>query len=276
MLRYVIAFVVAASAFWIGQADSQSSWQAVRIDGGGFVTGIDIECDQGVRVCTPGVGTVTKVVRTDTAAAWLWDSGRGLWKQLVTRQSFPDAGFGDFYGACEIRISPSNTNHLYLYFTLGAGNKTAGYIFELLNKGATWTRTGFSSVACDAANSGAPEGKQLGFKMGVAPNNDAVLYVGDRVEGRLLHDKRWPGCANDVCTDSDGHDPGWRRQFEPDRLRSVRRHREHRLHQQQWSRHLEMHKRVHLPIVLRIELVGNADDVREHSGGSERHTVGRR
>ena len=153
-------------------------WSQLRIDGGGFVTGIDIQCNQGVGSCSAGSGTVTMVNRTDTAGAWLWNGN--LWTQILTKQSFPAGEFryAGFLGVCEIRIAPSNTNHLYMYFNVNQGN---GYVYESLNKGTTWTRTGFSAVNCDAAAS--PEPKQYGPKIAVDPYNEAVTYVGTQTSG---------------------------------------------------------------------------------------------
>lgn len=154
-------------------------WFQLRIDGGGFVTGIDIQCNQGVGNCSAGNGTVTMVNRTDTAGAWLWNGS--LWTQIVTKQSFPagDFTYAGFQGVCEIRIAPSNTNHLYMYFTINQGN---GYVYESLNRGTTWTRTGFSNVTCAAAGGNlAPE--QFGPKMAIDPYNETIMYVGTETSG---------------------------------------------------------------------------------------------
>src|SRR5579864_6373235 len=171
-----------------GGPSGLTGWQRVGIDGGGYVDGLEFECDQGVGACTPGVGTVTKIARTDTAGAWLWNTSLGKWTQLVTVQSIPpytacnatpcgDNGWGNEMGVCEIRIAPTNTNHLYMYWSTRGAN---GYIYESLNKGATWTRTGFSSIYCSAS---ADPQRLMGTKMAVDPANEAVVFVGTTSNG---------------------------------------------------------------------------------------------
>src|SRR4051794_41942957 len=76
------------------------NWKPVRIGAGGWLTGIDIAPDG------------TKVVRTDTYGAYIWDGTE--WRQLVTAKSMPaaDVGVDNNEGVFEIRVAPSDTNRL--------------------------------------------------------------------------------------------------------------------------------------------------------------------
>src|SRR5882724_9340712 len=61
----------------VNEATYGTTWSTLKIGGGGFVTGIDIASDG------------TKVVRTDTYGAWLYNTATNLWQQLVTASSMP-------------------------------------------------------------------------------------------------------------------------------------------------------------------------------------------
>lgn len=166
------------------------TWAPVRFDGGGFDTGTDIQCDQGVGACSNGVGTVTKVTRVDVGGAYVSAPGcvatqaNPCWHQVVTRQSMPATNsansFGNFYGVCEIKIAPSNTSHLYMYYTLGAGNLTATYVYESLNRGTTWQQTNFPvTTPCNSGDPGS--GTTYRFMapwIAIDPANENVVFVG--------------------------------------------------------------------------------------------------
>ena len=77
ILIFVAVLLLAApspllAAFGIFQLASNigAGWQIMPIGGGGFVTGLAIECDQGVASCNNS-GTVTKLARVDVWGAYL-------------------------------------------------------------------------------------------------------------------------------------------------------------------------------------------------------------
>jgi photosystem II stability/assembly factor-like uncharacterized protein len=149
--------------------------QALKIGAGGQITNLDIQCNQGVGQCNNS-GTVTRVARTDTYGAWIFDNTSGLWRQLVT-STFPDNLFGDAAGpngCCgvyEIRIAPSNTQIFYMYLN--------GYLYKTTNQGTTWTRTAFSRVPANP-NTGT---KFEGPFLAIDPANANVVYVGTPLSG---------------------------------------------------------------------------------------------
>jgi hypothetical protein len=167
------------------------SWRTLAIGPGGQLTNLDIQCDQGVRRCSPGVGTVTKVVRTDTYGAWLRDANvpgcgnasdvSGCWRQLVTPSSMPHPVDGN--GVYEIVIAPSNTSHLYMYY---GGD---GCLYSSANKGLTWVADGLlkgpSCIAADP-NTGAGGSKFLGPFMAVDPQNEDIVYTATPSSGAFV------------------------------------------------------------------------------------------
>ena len=81
-------------------------WRPVRIGGGGFVTGIDMDSS----------GT-TRVTRTDVYGAYLWLPSQDRWVQLVTAATMPaeyriQNGMNE--GAYEAVVAPSDPQRIYL------------------------------------------------------------------------------------------------------------------------------------------------------------------
>ncbi len=65
---------------------AETIWRTLRI-GGGWLTSIDISPDG-----------ATRVVRTDTYGAYIWDQERAEWRQLVTAGSMPGPHAESDYG----------------------------------------------------------------------------------------------------------------------------------------------------------------------------------
>ena len=77
-------------------------WQTLKVGAGGFATGLDIDPDG------------TRVVRTDTNGAYLWNGTQ--WVQLVTSSSMPAAFDFSGQGVYEIQMAPSNSSIMYMMF----------------------------------------------------------------------------------------------------------------------------------------------------------------
>jgi hypothetical protein len=137
-------------------SEAVPGWKPLKIGAGGFITGIEIAPDG------------TKVARTDTYGAYIWDIGTSAWKQLVTTYSMPasDAGFGAAGGVYEIAIASSQTSRLYMLFN--------GYVFRSDDRGDDWVRTGFKHVAGIDPNAST---RLFGRYMTVDPANPDIVYV---------------------------------------------------------------------------------------------------
>jgi hypothetical protein len=149
---------------------SDTTFQTLKIGAGGYVTGLNIAMDG------------TKVIRTDTYGAYLFDTsmpntgnigGAGAWRQLVTANSMsaPDGRFGRHAGVYEIAIAPSDSRRVYTYFN--------GYVYKSIDRGQTFTRTAFTNVPADTFASD----RYFGRFMAVDPVNPDVLYVGTPKSG---------------------------------------------------------------------------------------------
>lgn len=140
-------------------------WRTLRVGAGGWITGLDISPDG-----------MTRIVRTDTYGAYIWDDTSARWTQLVTATSMPalDVGIDQGAGVYEIRVAPSYSARLYMAYR--------GYVYRSDNRGHTWTRTGFARVPLDAND----EFRTFGQKMAVDPVDPNVVYVGTPKNGLFV------------------------------------------------------------------------------------------
>jgi hypothetical protein len=138
------------------------SWRPLRVGAGGWLTGLDMSTD----------GT-TRVVRTDTYGAYVWDAAGGQWRQLVTSTSMPaaDVDVDKNAGVYEVRVAPSDATRLYLAYL--------GNVYRSDNRGGSWSRTAFATVPMEP-NDGY---RMTGQKMAVDPANPDVVYVGTQQDG---------------------------------------------------------------------------------------------
>ena len=137
-------------------------WKPLRIGAGGWLTGLDISADGS-----------TRLVRTDTYGAYVWDAGQ--WKQLVTASSMPaaDVGVEKNEGVYEIRVAPGNASRLYMSYR--------GYVYRSDDRGAHWTKTAFAQATMEPND----DYRMYGQKMAVDPANPDVVYAGTQNKGLL-------------------------------------------------------------------------------------------
>src|ERR1700692_2624031 len=150
-----------------GKPPATAIWKPLAIGAGGWLVGMDIAADG------------TKVVRTDTYGAYLWNGSR--WAQLVNATSLPagDVAVDNNEGVYEIRIAPSNTSRLYMTYL--------GWVYRSDNQGTTWTKTAFTQIAGWVAGAYANDNYRFyGEKLAVDPANADVVYVGTPVTGLFV------------------------------------------------------------------------------------------
>lgn len=188
--------IIVVSLFWCTLITPASAWfrgaaaddtiKTLRVGGGGQLTSIDIQCDQGVGQCNNS-GTTTKVIRTDTYGAYVWRTNgtcdinipSPCWQQVVSVNSLPSGDPIAAFNACangkycapyEIRIAPSNTNVAYMYL------RDSLYRTSNLNTSGTvtWVKTAFASATAT------PEGntKFFGPFLAIDPQNANAIVVG--------------------------------------------------------------------------------------------------
>lgn len=162
---YLLGLALAVAAP-LAAASSGYDWQPLRIGGGGWLTGLDISADGS-----------TRVVRTDTYGAYLWDAGTSRWIQLVTSESLPvdEVDVERAQGVYEIRVAPSQPNRLYMAYD--------GRVFRSDTRGSRWSATAFPRVSTMDPNDAF---RTWGEKMAVDPVNPDHVLVGTPRDGLFV------------------------------------------------------------------------------------------
>jgi hypothetical protein len=140
------------------------TWKNVAVGGGGFVTGI---------VFSP-VQNGLAYARTDVGGFYRWSGATNTWTPLS--DAFP-ASQGNYLGGESIAPDPVNANIVYAAAGMyrGSGN---GAILRSTDQGQTWTVN-----AINVPMGGNENGRGMGERLAVDPNNTAILYFGSRTAG---------------------------------------------------------------------------------------------
>lgn len=142
------------------------SWANVPINGGGFVTGV---------VFNPARKNLV-YARTDIGGAYRWNAANGSWIPLT---DWIGESNSNLLGIESLATDPVDPNRLYLaagtYTSSWAGD---GAVLRSTDQGAT-----FTTVPLPFKLGGNEDGRSMGERLAVDPNNDAVLYLGTRHNG---------------------------------------------------------------------------------------------
>ncbi|WP_138752240.1 sugar-binding protein [Paenibacillus sinopodophylli] len=158
MLLFVLSAPSASAA-----VTEPYKWNNVAIGGGGFVTGMAIHPTEPDLV----------YIRTDVGGAHRWDPVNHKWIQLMDWLTEPDA---NLYGIDSIALDPSDPDVVYV--AAGTFEWPKWDILKSTDRGATWTKTGFSKK--QFANG---PGRDLGERLAVDPNNGNIIFMGSRFDG---------------------------------------------------------------------------------------------
>jgi photosystem II stability/assembly factor-like uncharacterized protein len=141
-------------------------WKPLRIGAGGYVTGLDIAKDG------------TKIVRADSAGAFVWSDAGKQWQPLLTMATMPKGEWGHEVqlstGIYEAIVAPSNSQRIYVAFN--------GYVFRSDNRGQSFTKTGLKKISM----SGNDDFRMFGKKMAVDPVNPNVVVIGSQTDGVFI------------------------------------------------------------------------------------------
>jgi hypothetical protein len=130
----------------------------LAIGAGGQLTGIDIAPDG------------TKVVKTDTFGAYIWNRDTKRWDQLVTASSMPVSAGA--HGVWEIVLAPQKTSRIFMIYD--------NRVYRSDDRGASWKQLLLTGISGAEANGPRKFANQ---KMAVDPNNPDVVYVGTPKNG---------------------------------------------------------------------------------------------
>ncbi len=149
-----------------GSGSNGYTWANAQINGGGFVTGV---------VFNPTLKNLA-YARTDIGGAYRWDAASGSWTPLTDWIGESDS---NLVGIESVATDPVNPNRLYLaagtYVNTWAPH---GAILRSTDQGAT-----FTVIPLPFKLGSNEDGRSMGERLAVDPNDDAVLYLGTRQNG---------------------------------------------------------------------------------------------
>lgn len=152
-----------------------NTWLPLKIGAGGYITGIDINPDG------------TKLIRTDTYGAYIWDGSQ--WQQLVTQSRMPAANFGFFPTTGGSQINQSGMSDSGVYAIASAVTNSSiiymtfrNQLFKSTDKGNTFSLTNFPTSQM-ATNGFAFNARYVNRKMAIDPANASVVYLGTDANG---------------------------------------------------------------------------------------------
>ena len=129
------------------------SWNNVRIDGGGFVTGL----------IASGAPRGPLYARTDVGGAYRWIGGTKSWLSVTD-------GFDGCRQIESMAADPLNPYVVYM--------ASGGQISRSANLGVTWT-----SAKIPVRMAGNGNGRCVGERLAIDPTNTNVLFYGSRMDG---------------------------------------------------------------------------------------------
>ncbi len=180
---YRRSFITLLTAGTLGQsalsaADLSASytWKPMKIGGGGWVTGLDVNPTEKNLL----------YVRTDVSGAYRWNQATTSWKQVVTTSTMPagSLSYGKYSGVDSLVGAPKNPNIAYMAFAGQAYEEAEGQIYKSTNRGDTWTATNFAPHKIKMEPNG--HGRQEGERLAVDPKNSDIVYYGSMGNGLWL------------------------------------------------------------------------------------------
>jgi hypothetical protein len=152
-------------AFAYGQSNSVCSqpysWKNVRVMAGGFIPGIVFNTTQ------PGLA----YCRTDIGSSYKWDKLAGKWIPLTDW-----CGVANLHGSESIATDPIDPNRVYIAAGMYPNHPAA--ILRSMDQGKT-----FQVVPVPFTMGGNSNGRGVGERLAIDPNDNDILYFGSRTAG---------------------------------------------------------------------------------------------
>ena len=140
-------------------------WASVKFGGGGYVPGI---------VFHPTSPNVL-YARTDVGGAYRWDAATNAWISITD-------GFGaeesHYNGIESIALDPNDDQRVYMTTGTSDNDGTIGRLYISTNRGDNWTHVDLPFMI--GANN---QGRAIGERLMVDPNNPAILFYASRTSG---------------------------------------------------------------------------------------------
>jgi xyloglucan-specific exo-beta-1,4-glucanase len=145
------------------QAPVPYIWRSVKVGGGGFIPGIVFShVERGLAY-----------LRSDMGGAYRWDAAQKTW--IPMHDQFAESSY---FGTESIAPDPINPNVVYIAVGMYRGDPSA--ILRSRDKGKTW-----QAFPVSFRMGGNEDGRGLGERLAVDPNDNRILYFGSRHDGLM-------------------------------------------------------------------------------------------
>jgi hypothetical protein len=136
-------------------------WRNVKVGGGGFIPSVVFSrVEKGLAY-----------LRSDMGGAYRWDAQAGRWIPLLDNQAN-----GSWQGVESVAPDPVNADVVYL--ACGMGRRAPAAILRSDNRGTDW-----SVFETPFRMGGNEDGRGLGERLAIDPNDTRILYFGSRHDG---------------------------------------------------------------------------------------------
>ena len=142
-------------------------WGALKIGGGGFVSGII-------------AGQKAMYARTDVGGAYRYDYEKREWVQLMDFVNDTDRGFLSIDALC---IDPTDDDTIYLLAGCAYFSSERTSVFKSTDGGETFTEYEVTDLIKVHGNG---YGRQCGESIAVDPDNPNILYCGGDTDGLIM------------------------------------------------------------------------------------------
>lgn len=141
---------------------SQMEWGAVKIGGGGFVSGIV-------------TGQKEMYLRTDVGGAYKYNYEKEEWEQMLAFLNETDRGLLSVKG---MAIDPTDDNTLYLLCGCAYFSDARTAVLKTTDGGKTWTESDVTNLIQVHGNG---DGRECVEPIAVDPDNPDIIYAGGDV-----------------------------------------------------------------------------------------------
>ncbi|MDE2184565.1 MAG: hypothetical protein KGJ78_16215 [Alphaproteobacteria bacterium] len=167
MRRILMRTILCIVALTVGVVGSEAEsatdyvWRSVKVGGGGFVPYLVFSRAE------PGLA----YLGSDMGGAYRWDEKAGSWVPLQDAVQDPN-----LRGVEAITPDPVDPN--IVYAAVGTYRRDPAAIMRSMDRGATW-----DTVMVPIRMGGNEEGRGLGPRLAIDPNDTAILYFASRYDG---------------------------------------------------------------------------------------------
>lgn len=149
-------------------AETAYRWRNAKVGGGGFIPGV---------VFSP-VEKGLAYLRSDMGGAYRWEARAGRWIPLLDNQ--PDGGWQGVESVAPDPVDPD-----VVYLACGMTRRDRAAILRSHNRGTDWT-----VLETPFRMGGNEDGRGLGERLAIDPNDTRRLYFGSRHDGlQVSHDR---------------------------------------------------------------------------------------